>query len=281
MNKAVAGEDEDLDTLDVAPDVSEPEDEEQEGEDDAAPDASEEEELVVAFGEEPPPSKEEQAPQWVRDLRKSDREKTRKIRELEQKLAQAEPQKRTAQLGPKPTLESVDYDTDLFEKQLDAWKERKAAHDRQVAEAQEAERKQQESFKAKIDGYNTRKAELKLRDFDEVEEQVKDAFNEMQLGVLLDGAKDAPLLLYALGKDQKRLEELSKVSNPIHFAFAVARMETQLRTSSRKPSAAPETSVRGSAQTTGSDARLDQLYTEAAKTGDLSKVRAYKAKMKK
>jgi hypothetical protein len=40
-------------------------------------------------------------------------------------------------------------------------------------------------------------------------------------------------------------------------------------------------SVKGSASTVGSDKRLDQLYDEAARTGDLTKVRQYKASLKK
>jgi hypothetical protein len=36
-----------------------------------------------------------------------------------------------------------------------------------------------------------------------------------------------------------------------------------------------------SASTVGSDKRLDQLYDEAARTGDLTKVRQYKASLKK
>lgn len=284
MDKAGIENEQELDDLDVAPEVIEAEDEAGEGEDNAAPEDSDEEELIVTIGEETPPQEDDKkpAPQWVKDLRVKTRELERENRELRKLRQQVEQQKQT-QLGPKPTLESCDYDADEFEKRLDAWKERKAVADKQAEEAKAAAKQKQEFFNSKFEAYSTRKAEVagKIRDFDDVEETVRETFDETQLGVVLAHAKDPALLLYAIGKDEKRLQELAKIKDPVEYIFAVARMETQLRTQSRKPQSAPEKSVKGSASTMGSDKRLDQLYNEAAKTGDLSKVRAYKASLKK
>ena len=282
MEKAVI-DDQELEELDVAPETPETEDETAEGENNAAPDDAEEE-LIVTIGEETPPQQDDEnrAPEWVRKVRKDNREKDRKIREYEQRLAAYE-RKNEPQLGPKPTLESCDYDAELFERKLDAWKERKAVADKQAAEAKEAEAKRQEYFNSKFEAYTARKAEVapKLKDFEDVEETVRGTFDETQLGVVLAHAKDPALLLYAIGKDEKRLQELAKIKDPVEYIFAVARMETQMRTQTRKPQSAPEKSVKGSASTTGSDKRLDQLYDEAARTGDLSRVRAYKASLRK
>ena len=277
-------EDQDIEELDVAPEAPETEDETTEGENQAAPDDLEEE-LIVTIGEETPPQEEideKRAPEWVRNLRTKAREQERELREL-RKLRDGVEQQKQTQLGPKPTLEACDYDADLFERRLDAWKERKAVADRQQAEVKEAEAKRQEYFNSKFEAYSTRKAEVigKIKDFADVEETVLHALDDTQRGVVLAHAKDPALLLYAIGKDEKRLQELAKLSDPVEFIFAVARMETQMRTQSRKPSSAPEKSVKGSASTTGSDKRLDQLYDEAARTGDLNKVRAYKASLKK
>ena len=277
-------EDQDIEELDVAPEAPETEDETTEGENQAAPDDLEEE-LIVTIGEETPPQEEtdeKRAPEWVRNLRTKAREQERELREL-RKLRDGVEQQKQTQLGPKPTLEACDYDADLFERRLDAWKERKAVADRQQAEVKEAEAKRQEYFNSKFETYTARKKEVagKIRDFNDVEETVLHALDDTQRGVVLAHAKDPALLLYAIGKDEKRLQELAKLSDPVEFIFAVARMETQMRTQSRKPQSAPEKSVKGSASTTGSDKRLDQLYDEAARTGDLNKVRAYKASLKK
>ena len=278
--------DQELEELDVAPVDLETEDETNEGENQAAPDDTDEE-LIVTIGEETPPPEEEiddkRAPKWLREVRQQNRELKRENRELKQLTAQSKQREQEPQLGPKPTLEACDYDADLFERRLDAWKERKAVADRQQAEVKEAEAKRQEYFNGKFEAYSTRKAEVigKIKDFADVEETVLHALDDTQRGVVLAHAKDPALLLYAIGKDEKRLQELAKLSDPVEFIFAVARMETQMRTQSRKPSSAPEKSVKGSASTTGSDKRLDQLYDEAARTGDLNKVRAYKASLKK
>jgi hypothetical protein len=228
-DKAVIA-DQDIEELDVAPEVPETEDETPEGEDKAAPDDSEEE-LIVTIGEETPPQEEideKRAPEWVRNLRTKAREQERELREL-RKLRDGVEQQKQTQLGPKPTLEACDYDADLFERRLDAWKERKAVTDRQAAEARETEAKRQEYFNSKFEAYSTRKAEVigKIKDFADVEETVLHALDDTQRGVVLAHAKDPALLLYAIGKDEKRLQELAKLSDPVEFIFAVARMETQ------------------------------------------------------
>ena len=285
-------EDQDIEELDVAPEAPETEDETTEGENQAAPDDLEEE-LIVTIGEETPPQEEideNSAPDWVRKVRANDREKTRKLRQTEreleetrQKLASYEQQKQT-QLGPKPTLEACDYDADLFERRLDAWKERQAVANRQQAEAREAEAKLQEHFNSKFETYNARKKEVAakhFRDFDEVEETVLHALNDTKRGLLLAHAKDPALLFYAIGKKEQVLQNLAKMENVAEFIWTAAQVERDLKITSRKPSSAPEKSVKGSASTVGSDKRLDQLYDEAARTGDLNKVRAYKASLKK
>jgi len=282
MDKAVI-EGQDIEDLDVAPDDLEAEAETTEGENDAAPDDTEEEELIVTIGEETPPQQEEdtKAPEWLRNVRKTNREQAKKIRVLEQQLAQAQPREQTPQLGPKPTLESCDYDADLFERKLDAWKERKIVSDKQQAEARDAEAKRQEFFNSKFEAYTARKKEVagKIRDFDDVEETVLHALDDTQRGVVLAHVKDPALLLYAIGKDEKRLAELSKLP-PVEFIFAVARMETQMRTQSRKPASAPETRITGSAPSSGSETQLNKLREAAEKTGDYTKVIAYKNQLK-
>jgi hypothetical protein len=283
-DKAVI-EDQDIEDLDVAPEAPEAEDETTEGENEAAPDDLEEE-LIVTIGEETPPQEEtdeKRAPEWVRNLRTKAREQERELREL-RKLRDGVEQQKQTQLGPKPTLEACDYDADLFERRLDAWKERKAVADRQQAEAREAEAKLQEHFNSKFETYNARKKEVAakhFRDFDEVEETVLHALNDTKRGLLLAHAKDPALFFYAIGKKEQVLQNLAKMENVAEFIWTAAQVERDLKITSRKPSSAPEKSVKGSASTTGSDKRLDQLYDEAARTGDLNKVRAYKASLKK
>ena len=105
------------------------------------------EDVVISIGEESPPQEEEaRAPEWVRELRKANREKERKIRELEAKLNAAPTETKPVALGKKPTLEDCDYDSDEYERKLAGWYEDKRLYDAAEADAQaqrdaEADRK--------------------------------------------------------------------------------------------------------------------------------------------
>ena len=46
--------------------------------------------------------------------------------------------------------------------------------------------------------------------------------------------------MYALGKNPKKAKELGEITDPVKFAFAVAKLETQLTVTSRKQVPPPE-----------------------------------------
>jgi len=237
----------------------------------------EEEEVIVSIGEESPPPEEESqpAPQWVKELRKSHREQQRLIRELEAKLSTAEPKR--PPLGNKPKLEDFDYDTDKFEGALETWYERKRAVDAESAKAKAAEEEAARSWQARLDEYGKAKSALRVRDYEDAEATTQEALSEVQQGILLQGADNPALVVYAIGKNPKRAKELAAISDPVKFAFAVAKLEKELKVTTRKPPPPPESPVKSSGRTAGTvDNQLDRLRAEALKTGDLSKVLAYK-----
>lgn len=246
-----------------------------------ADDADEDEGFVAVTigGEAPPPEDEEteRAPEWVRDLRKQYREEKRRNKELQEQLAKTTGAARVAELGEKPTLEKADYDTERYEKELAAWYERKRKHDEveaaRQAEAQAADRE----WRQKLEGYQSAKATLKVRDYDEAEDVVQDAFSVTQQGMILQGAENPALLVYALGKNPKRAKELASIKDPVKFAFAVARLETQLKVTKRKASSKPDPKISGTGRVSGAvDSTLERLRADAERTGDYSKVFQYK-----
>lgn len=249
------------------------------------PAEAEETELVVSIGnEEPTPEPEpQQAPEWVKELRKQNREQQKRIRELERSMQAPAAQGETNTAPPKkPTLADVDYDTGAYEAKLDGWYKAKAEYDRQANERQRAQEAVKGAWEAKISGYNTAKAELKARDFDDAEAVIADTLSVTQQGIILDGAEKPALLIYALGKNPKKAAELAAITNPVAFAAAIGRLEASLKVTQRKPSAQPEQLVSGNAPKSGSvDNTLERLREEAAKTGDLSKVMAYKRQQKR
>lgn len=237
--------------------------------------------VVVTIGEESPPQEEEPAPTWVRELRKKHQETTRRNRELEDEVARLKAPAKTAALGAKPTLADCDYDAEAFEAKLTAWHEQKRAADAEQAKREEAAENDRKAWQAKLENFTKLKGELKVKDYDEAEEVAKETFSVIQQGVILNGAENPAVLVYALGKSPKKAKELASISDPVKFAFAVAKLETQLKVSPRKAAPLPESTVRGSAPVSGSvDSHLLRLEAEADKTGDRSKLVAYKRQKK-
>ena len=243
-------------------------------------------EIVVSIGnEEPPPEPDasQEAPAWVKDLRKQNREYQKRIRQLERNTQAPAAQGETTTAPPKkPTLADVDYDTGAYEAKLDEWYKAKAAYDQKANERQREADAVKGAWEAKISGYNTAKAELKARDFDDAEAVIADTLSVTQQGIILDGAEKPALLIYALGKNPKKAAELAAIQNPVAFAAAIGRLEASLKVTQRKPSAAPEQIPSGNARKTGAvDNTLERLREEAGKTGDFTKVMAYKRQAKR
>ena len=239
----------------------------------------EEDEVTISIGEEPPPPRDEPAPVWVKELRKSHRELQRKNRELEARLQATSQVAQPAPVvvGKKPTLEDNDYDADRFEKSLADWFERKRKADEADAKARQAQEAQQKEWQSRLEHYAKSKGTLKVSDFEESEAFVTENFSVTQQGILLQGAENPHYVVYALGKSQKKAKELAAITDPVKFAFAVAKLEAQLKVTNRKPSAAPEKPVSGTGRSSGAvDSTLERLRAEAEKTGNYSKVIAYK-----
>lgn len=102
-----------------------------------------------------------------------------------------------------------------------------------------------------------------------------------QQGIIVSGADNPALVTYALGKDSAKLAELKAITDPVKFAFAVSKLETQLKVTPRKPASAPEAVVKSNTRTSGSvDSQLERLRAEADRTGDYTHVFRYKQQLK-
>ena len=237
-------------------------------------------EVIVSIGEEaPPPEEQTHAPEWVRELRKTNRELQRQNRELQGKLqSTAQTETKPVVLGKKPSLEEHDYDADKFEAALADWFERKRQADEAQAKQEAEVMNQQKAWQAKLDGYGKAKAELRVKDFEDAEAVAQELFNITQQGVVLQGADNPALVIYALGKNPKKAKELSDIKDPVKFAFAVAKLEKELKVTNRKAAPPPERIVSGTGRVSGAvDSTLERLREEAARTGNMTKVIQYKA----
>lgn len=254
------------------------------GDDDA--DAAE---VVVSIGDEPPRSEEEdKAPEWVRDLRKQNREMARELRRRDAEIAGlksggggGEPEPQAIDPGPEPTLESCDFDAEAYAKNLKAWMQRKTAADAQAEKARQAKEQQQAEWHGRLTAYAKSKAALKVRDMDDAEAVAQDTLTTVQQGVILSAAENPALLIYAIGKNPAKAKELAAITDPVKFAVAIGRLETKLKVQPRRtappPERVPQSNAPGAA---GSPAELKRLEDEARRTGDYTKVLDFKRKQR-
>ncbi len=238
-----------------------------------------EDEVEISLGEESLTSEKEEAPSWVKELRKQNKEQSKKLKEYEQMLAEKVQEK--SGLGEKPTLEAFEYDEEKYEKALGSYYEKKREFDLQAQERQAEEQKAVDAWNAKLQSYQDAKTELKVKDFEEVESEVMNALDDSKQGIIVEVAKNPALVVYAIGKNPKRAAELSKISNPLEFVREITLLERDLKVTKKVAKPAPEKTVQSTGGKSGTlDTQLEKLRAEAEKTGDVSKVMAYKRKIK-
>lgn len=256
-----------------------------EGQDETKSNEDDDSVVVSLDGEEEGKAEAEsaEAPQWVKELRKEHRVATRKLREFEAKEAAREAQagqQKAQEIGDKPTLASCDYDEEVYEPKLAEWYKRKSEIEAKERDAKAQQERQTQEWHAKVEAHKKAASALRVPDYEEASETVKEAFSDIQYAIMHE-AENSAVLEYAIGKRPAKVKELAAITNPIKFAMALAKLETQVKTTSRKVPPAPEGKVRGSAPASGAvDSQLDRLRAEAEKTGDMSKVIAYKNQMR-
>jgi hypothetical protein len=241
-----------------------------------------EEDVVTIAGESPAPEEEEkQAPEWVRNLRKNYRELQREKRELEERLKAVSPATEQSPVTPgkKPTLEDCDYDSDKFENELAGWFERKRQSEEAEAKYRAKQQEEQQTWQKKLETYTQSKTGLKVSDFQDAEDTVLETLSVTQQGIILQGAQNPAVMVYALGKNPNKAKELAGITDPVQFAFAVAKLETQLSVQ-KKQAPPPEKRINGNGSLGTSNVQLDRLREEAARSGDFTKVLAFKRQLK-
>lgn len=289
-------ETEDNEILDVDPtaeqadetgaDVAQPVTPEPEDDEGATQEAGNDEGIELQFGDEAPPvsTSDDGENSAVRQMRKRIAEQTRIIKQYEAKEKQGNPSAETPKLGPKPKLEEFDYDEGKYDAALDQWHETKRAVDAAEVEQRRVLEKREAANRERLEGYMNAANTLKVKDFRDSEDEVVGTLSVEQQGILLAGADNAALLVYALGRYPAKLQQLAQIDDPVRFAFAAAKLEKELKVTPRtatKP--APEariSSTAGAPAAGGGEKKLEQLRADAEKTGDYSKVIAYKKQLK-
>jgi len=249
-------------------------------------------EVEVTFGEpsddeaqESEDDGDEDASSVIRNMRKREREKDRKLRQAERELEQLrkaqQPQTAVPELPPKPTLESCDWDPDEHEVKLLAWYEQSREVEKAKAKQQEQQQALIREAEAKRTAYQENAKKLKAKDFADAEEEVVSIFDQARQSILLEASDNPALLVYALGKNPAQLERLSKITSLAKFAAELGKLEKDLKVSKPTKPAPADTNLRSNAPASGSSKKLAQLEADAERTGDRTKLIAYKRSLRK
>lgn len=234
-------------------------------------------EMIVTIGdEESPPSEEEKGDDWIKDLRNNQRETAKENKRLKKQLeALAVTEPEVTKPDAKPTLESCDYDEAKFEQGLTNWYEQTQKYNDEQTNVKAKQKAEQDTWQGHLNNYNEEKAELKLDQ--DVEQVVLDELSETQQGILVQYAKKPAMMVLALGKNPRKLEELAKIKDPIEFVLALNETERTTKLTKRTPPK-PETTldVTSAKGQGGIDKTLEKLREE----GDYTKILEYKRSLK-
>ncbi|EOU9618843.1 phage capsid protein [Klebsiella aerogenes] len=203
------------------------------------------------------------APQWVKDLRKNNREKDKELRELRRQLEaiQSKPaevqQPQSDALPPKPTLESCDYDEAAFEQAVTDWHEKKSRAEQQKQQQQRQQQEYQQRFQQRVEAHKQRAAKLPVKDYQEMESIVLSELKPIQQEIIIHAADEgSELIAYALGKNPQLRQRVAAETDPIRAAFLLGQISKQVSLAPKpKKAIKPEPEVRGG----GADAKQDDF----------------------
>lgn len=204
------------------------------------------------------------APQWVKDLRKNNREKDKELRELRRELeqvkskpAEQQPLQQVDVIPPKPTLESCDYDEVAFEQAVTDWHEKKSRAEQSKQQQLRQQQEYQQRFQQRVEAHKQRATKLPVKDYQEMESIVLSELKPIQQEIIIHAADEgSELIAYALGKNPQLRQRVAAETDPIRAAFLLGQISKQVSLAPKpKKAIKPEPEVRGG----GADAKQDDF----------------------
>ncbi|EHT8070496.1 phage capsid protein [Salmonella enterica] len=203
------------------------------------------------------------APQWVKDLRKNNREKDKELRELRRQLEQIQTKPAEQQqpqsdvIPPKPTLESCDYDEVAFEQAVTDWHEKKSRVEQSKQQQQRQQQEYQQRFQQRIEAHQKRASTLPVKDYQQMEEIVRAEVPDLHKEILIHCADEgSELIAYGLGKSQQLRQRVAAETDPLRAAFLLGQISKQVSLAPKvRKAIKPEPEVRGG----GADAKQDDF----------------------
>lgn len=126
--------------------------------------------------------------------------------------------------------------------------------------------------------------ELGAKDYEATEDKALEILGTDVANHIIDNFEDSHVILYYLGKNPNEATRIANLleSRPIMGVAEMGRLSSELRIGSKtKPTPDPDEEINGdgSPDLSANERRLDKLREEAAKTGDMSKLMAFKKKI--
>lgn len=255
----------------------------------SAQDGDEQAELTITLGEEDPDDDagieealDDKGKRALARLREVAKENARKARELAAELAAAKAEKEAVAEEEivKPTIEQFGYNTERFEEALIAYHEKRRALDAKKAAAQKAEDDAKADFQSRFDAYTKAKSAIRVPDFEDVEDVVRQALTPQQQSIILRNSDRPEQVIYALGKSPKALSELAKVKEFDRFAFQLAKLEGSIKVSQKSPPP-PESKLKGGNAAAAASGNLASQLKAAEARAEITKDRTEVLRIKK
>lgn len=259
------GEDDDL--IDITPEI------EQEIPDNDPPPEDDGDETVIGFADDE--GEEQEETPLIKRLREQNRELSRKLHNKAKAVETDDPE---PPVPARKRLEDFDYDSDRFDEYDDQREAAIKAHAEWVAREGVRKEARDRAKNEQSRQIEQRRRALGVSDYEDRAAIVQERLSDAQVAVIINGADNPAQVIYALGRSQARLDMLAGEDNLAKFAVMLGKLEKDIKVTKRKPPV-PESHVRGataSSAITNTDKELERLEKEAERTGDRSRVIAYK-----
>jgi hypothetical protein len=244
---------------------------------------SEEGELTATIGEPEPEEEEKHAPGWVRELRKENREKAKKLKEYEAELQRLRGGQEKPEPLKKPQLADFDYDEEKFEEAVEKYFQSKAEQDKEQEKKRQAEEETQKEWQARQEAYKEAKTRFSAEEMEDAESEVVSVLSPARQAMLLDVADDPATLVLALGKNPEVLRRIAAIKSDGQAIKEMVKIEMNIKVTPKgKTPPPPERTISGSGKTAGAaTTSLEKLKETAERTGDYTAYYAEKRRQGK
>ena len=168
----------------------------------------------------------------VKHLRKTIKEKDRKLQEL-QRQPQA-PVEQQAPLTNPPRMpklddQDIDYNDEVYQQRMAKWAEDSGKYQEQDRARKQQEQQLQSAYQEKLVNYQQRAKALKITGYQEAEQTVMDEVPvHIQNTIILESEKPEMVVL-ALGRNPELRKQLAEATSPIAIGRLIERIESNQR----------------------------------------------------